>query len=118
MESALEEKLWYELKKKKIEAERQYLTGEGKERYYLDFAIFCKNGKINVECNGDFWHSQKSQIYKDNQRDNYLTSKGWSVLRFGSREINKSLEICSGLINKMANRKGGIRSQKSNQIND
>lgn len=112
MENPLEEKLLYELKKKKIEAERQYLTGEGKERYYLDFAIFCRKGKIDVECNGDFWHSQKSQIYKESQRDNYLICKGWSVLRFGSEEINKSLEICSGLIKKMANSKGGIQSQK------
>jgi very-short-patch-repair endonuclease len=113
MESPLEEKVWYELKRKKIEAERQYLIGEGKVRYYLDFAIFCQKGKIDVECNGDFWHSQKRQIFKDNQRDNFLTSQGWSVLRFGSKEINKSLQACLELIKKIVNGKGGIQNQKS-----
>jgi len=81
MESPLEEKLWYELKKKKIEAERQYLIREeGKIRYYLDFAIFCQKGKIDVECNGDLWHSQKTQIFKNNQRNNYLTCQDLSGL--------------------------------------
>jgi len=113
MESPLEEKLWYELKKKKIEAERQYLIGERKVRYYLDFAIFCQKGKIDVECNGDFWHSQKNLIFKDNQRNNYLAGSGWSVLRFGSKEINQKLQLCLGVIKETVNNLGGTRNQKS-----
>ena len=113
MESPLEEKFWYEMKKNKIEAERQYLIGEGKIKYCLDFAVFCQKGKIDVECNGDLWHSQRRLIFKDNQRNNYLASQGWKVLRFGSKEINKNLQICLELVKETANNMGGIKRQKS-----
>jgi len=113
MENPLEEKFWYEMKENKIEAERQYLIGEGKIKYCLDFAILCQKGKIDVECNSDLRHSQKNFILKDNQRNNYLASQGWSVLRFGSKEINKKLQICIEVIKENVSRMGGIKSQKS-----
>ncbi|MFH0931148.1 MAG: DUF559 domain-containing protein, partial [Candidatus Zixiibacteriota bacterium] len=107
-----EEKFWYEMKKNKIEAERQYLIGEGKIKYCLDFAIFCQKGKMDVECNGDLWHSQRRLIFKDNQRNNYLASQGWSVLRFGSKEINQNLQFCLESIKETINNMGGMKSLK------
>ena len=113
MGSSLEEKIWYELKKKSIDAERQYLAGEGKEKYRLDFAIFCKKGNIDVECNGDFRQSRRSQIYKDNLREHLLSSQGWSILRFEKREISSNLSSCFELIEKIINSKGGVQNQNS-----
>ena len=107
-ESPLEDRLWSEFKRDKIEAERQYYVG-GEERYYLDFALFCKDGSIDVECNGDMWHAQKEAIPKDNARNNYLTSKGWSVLRFSSKEINdNNILDCLKAIKRTVNKLGGI----------
>ncbi len=107
-ESPLEDKLWYKFKKEKIEAERQFFIGDKKTKYCLDFAIFCENGRLDVECNGDTWHARKELIPKDNARNNYLTSLGWSVLRFGSKEVNEDISYCVKTIKKTANRFGGI----------
>jgi very-short-patch-repair endonuclease len=59
--------------------------------YYLDFALFCHQGSIDIETDGDVWHSTKEQIPLDNKRDNNLTASGWSVLRFNSKQINEQL---------------------------
>ncbi len=107
-ESPLEDRLWSEFKGEQIEAERQYYVG-GEKRYCLDFALFCKDGKIDVECNGDTWHARKDAIPKDNARNNYLTSKGWAVLRFSSSQINDdNMPNCLRNIKKTINKLGGI----------
>lgn len=106
-ESPLEDKLWDEFKKDGIDAERQYYVAEGKKHYLLDFAIFCKDGGIDTECDGDTWHSQPDRIKKDNERDNLLTSNGWSVLRFSSNQINEGIPYCIDTIKHTAIELGG-----------
>jgi very-short-patch-repair endonuclease len=107
-ESPLEDKLWYEFKKSGIDAERQYYISEERGRYCLDFAIFCEKGKIDVECNGDTWHSQPETIVRDNARNNFLTSRGWSVLRFSSKDISGNISECLDKVKYTANNLGGI----------
>lgn len=107
-ESPLEDKLWYEFKREEIETERQFFIGDKEVNYCLDFAVFCQNGKLDVECDGDTWHAQKERIPEDNLRNNYLTSKGWSVLRFGSKEINEDISYCIKTVKSTANKSGGI----------
>lgn len=85
----IEEKMWNEMKKNNIVAERQMLISSGEKKYFLDFAIYCKKGKIDVETDGDFWHNNPKKAVKDNERNNDLASLGWQVLRFSSGQIIK-----------------------------
>ncbi len=101
--SPLEDKLWAEFKKKKIDSERQYTFGA----YKLDFASFCKRGRLNVECDGDSYHANKEKAKGDNIRNNYLTRKGWSILRYSTDQLNNPDE-CVGEIIETIKRKGGI----------
>ncbi len=71
-DSPLEDRLWAELKRFKIPAERQHFITVEKENYSLDFAVFCANGKINIETDGDTWHANAEGSAKDNLRDNNL----------------------------------------------
>ena len=107
-ESPLEDKLWYEFKKDGVDAERQYYVAEEKGKYRLDFAVFCEKGKIDVECNGDAWHIQPEAAVRDNARNNFLTSRGWSVLRFSSRDINRNTSDCLDKVKHTVNSLGGI----------
>ncbi len=52
-DSPLENKLWRALKRVSIPAERQEPVHVRATRYYLDFAIYCAKGKLNVETDGD-----------------------------------------------------------------
>jgi very-short-patch-repair endonuclease len=64
-----------------IDAERQEFVEVKEKAYLLDFAIYCRNGKIDIETDGDIWHSNKNRIPEDNRRDNDLETHGWRTLR-------------------------------------
>lgn len=92
--SPIEEKMYVHFKKEKIPVERQLFVTEEKKIYCLDFGIFCKKGRVDVECDGEAFHSSKIHIARDRKRNNELTSHGWSVLRFSGSEINGDPERC------------------------
>lgn len=88
-ESPLEDDIWKTFKAAKIFAERQWRERIGKYFYQLDFAIFCNDGRIDVEADGDTWHAQRERIDKDNKRNNELEKRGWHVLRYNGKEIRE-----------------------------
>ena len=92
--SPIEERLYLSLKQEKIPAERQLFIYDTRKPCCLDFAIFCKDGNLNVECDGEEFYSTKEAQIKDRKRDNDLTSMGWSILRFPGKEINQSSKDC------------------------
>lgn len=56
-------------------------------RYRVDIAFPEK--MIVVECDGKEWHSSDEQIEYDRQRDAYLKSLGWKVIRVTGGDIYK-----------------------------
>lgn len=111
-DSPLEDKLWAWLNSLKLDAERQWRVYLKQRSYYLDFALFCHQGPLDIETDGDTWHSTKEQIPLDTRRDNDLTSSGWRVLRFNSMQINEQLTTyCLQKIEKTINHLGGITSE-------
>jgi very-short-patch-repair endonuclease len=110
-DSPLEDRLWAELKRLDIDAERQYGFPEDKARYMLDFAVFCNNGKMDIETDGDTYHTGKEIAPRDNRRNNALATAGWLVLRFTSRQIGEEMAgYCVPEIKKGINGLGGLRS--------
>jgi very-short-patch-repair endonuclease len=93
-ESPIEEKMYAHFRNENIQAERQLFIAEGEKRYCLDFGIFCKGGRIDVECNGEVYHSAKEAMVKDRERNNELASYGWTVLRFSGSEIMRDPKDC------------------------
>ena len=108
-DSPLEDRLWAELKRLEISAERQKFEQIKERRYELDFAIYCASGKIDVETDGDTWHADRERIPLDNLRDNDLETVGWRVLRFNTHHIRKAMtEYCVPTIVENVNRLGGV----------
>ena len=91
-DSPVEDRLWDEFKRLKIDAERQWEVKNNDDFYKLDFALFCKEGKIDVEVDGDQWHHNRERAPRDNLRNNELESVGWHVLRFAAKTVRESLE--------------------------
>lgn len=111
-ESPLEDQLWEELQRLQIGAERQWDLRLGNRRYLLDFAEFCQNGQIDIETDGDTWHSERKQIASDNERDNALQASGWHVLRFNGKQIRESAaEYCVPNITAAINKLGGLSAE-------
>ncbi len=110
-ESPLEDVLWESLKSAQIPAERQWELRVRNFSYQLDFAVFCNQGQIDAEADGDTWHAKRERIDKDNERNNALTSSGWQVLRFNGKQIREGkAEYCISRIEKTINKLGGLSS--------
>jgi len=109
--SPLEEKMYLEMKKRRIGAERQVFVEVGGQIYCLDFGIFCRKGDIDVECDGEKYHILPEALARDRKRNNQLTSFGWHVLRFSGKEINRALQNCFSIIEKTINNLGGLNQK-------
>lgn len=111
-DSPLENTLWDRLKELRIDAERQWEEKVGKARYMLDFAVFCRAGKLDIETDGDLYHHNPEYAAKDNVRNNALTSANWRVLRFNKAQVQENrAEYCVASITENIRRLGGLDDQ-------
>lgn len=108
-ESPLEDEMWSGLKRQGIEAERQWRLKAGKRNYCLDFAVFCARGGLNIECDGDSYHTDAEKSREDNIRNNALTGDGWAVLRFNTRQIVEELGDCLREVREVVSGRGGVQ---------
>jgi very-short-patch-repair endonuclease len=107
-ESPLEDRLWAALKRWQIPAERQEFVRVADRDYALDFAIHCSAGKIDVETDGDSYHTDPERVPEDNVRHNDLTTAGWTTLRFNTPQIREQTETyCLPRIVENINKLGG-----------
>ena len=106
--SPLEDRLWAAFKLEGIDAERQWWEGDKKTQYCLDCALFCPHRNIDVECDGDRWHSNPQRAVYDNSRNNFLEQRGWHVLRFNTGQLTNDLPGCVRSVSTTVNRCGGL----------
>ncbi len=81
-----EEMLWERISKKKLKGlkfRRQFPIG----RYIVDF--YNHLNKLIIEIDGSIHDSQKEY---DENRDNYLESSGYTILRITNNEIEKNMD--------------------------
>lgn len=113
-DSPLEDRLWAEFKRLGINAERQEFVEVKKQFYALDFAIYCATGKIDVETDGDTWHSNPEQSKVDNLRDNALKTVGWRTFHFSTPQVKEQIaEYCIPTVVENINRLGGLDEGKT-----
>ena len=62
----------------------------------LDFALFGKHVKLDIEIDGRYWHQDTDGNRKpeDHVRDAQLESAGWKVVRFWVDELERDMEAC------------------------
>jgi very-short-patch-repair endonuclease len=106
--SPIEDLMWDGLRAAEIQAERQYEIRERNASYDLDFFVECSDGTmVNIECNGDAYHSTRDERNRDRRRNTYLTTRGWLVQRFGTDEIRNDIRGCIDQIRTLIDRHGG-----------
>jgi very-short-patch-repair endonuclease len=108
-DSPLEDRLWAELKRLRLAAERQEFVTLKRKRHPLDFAFYCAKGNLNVETDGARWHSDPRSIACDNRRDNALEAEGWRLLRFNTLQIRDEMaDYCIPTILEVVSDLGGL----------
>lgn len=84
--SYLEERMWKLLIKNNILPEREWPVKIDKNHYYLDFAIFCKDGYFSIEVDGQ-QHLEKQHVIADVQRMNNTNTHKWKTYRFYKKDL-------------------------------
>jgi len=69
----------------------------GGKAYSMDFAIPAL--KIDIEADGEVWHSSNEQVGDDQERDYMLAQRGWTVLRFDDKSIEEATQQVEATIN-------------------
>jgi very-short-patch-repair endonuclease len=111
-DSPLEDRIWQACKSLQISAERQERIKIKENTYFLDFAIYCVRGNINIEADGDRWHSDRKRIPLDNLRDNDLGTYGWRTLRFNTTQVKEQMgQYCIPTVVENIDRLGGLVEQ-------
>lgn len=88
--SRLEERLWKALKYINVLAEREWKVWIRDHAYYIDFAVFCKNGKLAIETDGYTTHyDSKERIDYDTWRQNEIALDEWDLLRYTSKQVRE-----------------------------
>jgi very-short-patch-repair endonuclease len=96
--SPIEERLYQALKEAGFQPERQFFVREGRGGYFLDLAIISPGVRVDIECDGERYHQGRTKAAQDRERDNRLVAKGWRIVRFSGREINKNPDECVRLV--------------------
>jgi len=86
--SPLEDRLWDVLKIDKMQAERQWKLLINSRVYFLDFAVFCKKGKLAIETDGYTTHYDSiRKIDEDIWRQNEIINDEWHLLRYTTNQV-------------------------------
>ena len=105
--SPIEDKLYFTLKDSGLPAERQYFVREESSGYMLDMAVFCRDSNLDIECDGEAYHTGRDKAEEDRERDNTLTTAGWHILRFSGRRILDDTGKCVEAVRRTVRRLGG-----------
>lgn len=70
-------------------------TGIVVSRYRLDLAVVHNGVRLDIECDGAHFHTDRE---KDEARDQAIESEGWKVMRFSGRQLSRDLEGCVEMI--------------------
>jgi len=114
--SPLEDIMYQALKRDNIQPERQFYVKAGGKFYCLDFCVFCKERNINIECDGEKYHTLPDALTRDRKRNNDLACQGWSVIRFSGAQIRNNLPDCLRLIKKTIRTNTGTADQIDSNV--
>lgn len=107
--SPLEDRLWKALKYIHVLAERQWKIVVQQKDYFLDFAVFCKEGKLAVETDGYTYHyDDRNQIDYDTWRRNDIEVDGWRFLHYTSQQVREDWTPYLAQIQAVIDQMGGL----------
>ena len=107
--SVEEERLWRAFKEEGVIAERCYPLREGEEVHAVDFALFCRDGKLAICIDGTETVENVSLVRERPRMDDYdVAAHGWRVVRLTAQDITGSLSGCLATVTHAARALGEV----------
>lgn len=101
-----QERLWAALREAGLLVEYRYRVGEPPDEIQIDFALFCRDGRIAVLCE-DQPATGQAALREQQPVDYALAAAGWQVLRLGQHELARNLPLCLEKVLTLVRRLGG-----------
>ena len=107
IEISVYNKLCQEGLKKNLHKQYKIFAIEPKKYFIIDLCY--PKHKLAIECDGDYWHTnpkiydypnktQINSVKQDLEKNKFMTSKGFKILRFYETDIKQNLQLCTDLI--------------------
>jgi hypothetical protein len=107
-----EEELWLAFKESGFDAERRYPLREQDPEYCVDFALFCKRGKIAVCVESAPDVENVPLICERSKVEEYdMGALGWTLVSLSSEELTRARQTCLDRVRETVDRQGGLVSQ-------
>jgi hypothetical protein len=114
--SRIENLLYRRLRELELTPEREWYEacpdparpGRPRRSFFLDFVLFCRVRQLDIETDGDAWHTGPRAAAADNERDNLLEANRWHILRFNSQQIETEMNATLSVVREAVNRYGGV----------
>jgi hypothetical protein len=115
--SPLEELMYRKLRELLILPEREYYVtcadptkrDRPQRSFFLDFALFCRDRNLDIETDGDQYHTGSAAAAADNERGNLLEANKWHVMRFNTPGLTDKMQDTLSIIRDAVNKYGGIK---------
>lgn len=108
-----QQRLWLALREAGLLVEYRYQVSQAGGEVAVDFALFCRDGRIAVLC--DDADGDDDELRERRPADYELAAEGWTVLRFSRPELEAELPRCAGVVIAMVRRLGGQADLHSNK---
>jgi very-short-patch-repair endonuclease len=99
-----QQRLWLALREAGLLVEYRYRVSQPGGDLPVDFALFCRDGRIAVLCEDT---NQDDGLRERRPADYELAAAGWTVLRFSQQELEAELPRCAGAVIATVQRLGG-----------
>jgi very-short-patch-repair endonuclease len=97
--TSAEAELWKMVKNRKMNG-RKFRRQHGLGKYIVDF--YCSSEKLIIELDGDS-HGDYYRIEKDIEREDFLKSKGYRIIRFENKDVFQYTDFVTEKILEMFN---------------
>ena len=101
----VQQRLWAALREAGLLAEYRYQLGEPPNETLIDFALFCRDGRVAVLC--ETAPDPDPDLRERRPADYELTAGGWQVMRFSAQQVNDSIDGCIQQVAALVRQLGG-----------
>lgn len=105
----VQQRLWDALREAGLLAEYRYQLGEPPNETLIDFALFCRDGRIAVLCESA--PDPDPDLRERRPAEYELMAGGWQVLQFSARDLNASIAACVAQIAARVQQLGGQQAE-------
>lgn len=101
----LQERLWAALRDAGLLAEYRYQVGNPPDEITVDFALFCREGRIAVLC--ETAPEGGAHLAEARPSETDLAAESWQVVTFSTRQLSAGIGECVAQVVELVDRLGG-----------